>query len=170
MQGDRGVQQGVGAEGRDRVAAREDDRVARLDGLLPHRRQQIRIAAEGRRAARGRAVDEVGELVRIVAREEQPRTPNEEDLGLADARRVELVVHQDGAGRVEGHAPVLVAQAVRRAAVRVTEGLADGDLDPCGQVVLVLLSHEIRDLARDVRAGLPGRHDLAEEIEPALRA
>jgi hypothetical protein len=46
MKGHGRVQQGVGTERGDRVAAREDDRVAGLDGLLPHRGQEIHLAAE----------------------------------------------------------------------------------------------------------------------------
>ena len=64
-------------------------------------------------------MDEIRELVRVVAREEQPRAAHEEDLGLADVRRVQLVVHDHGARGVQGDATVLVAKAVGRSPIRV---------------------------------------------------
>ena len=64
-------------------------------------------------------MDEVRELSGLVPGQEEPRAPHKEDLRGADACRVELVVHYDGAGAVQRDAPVLIAKALRGAAVRL---------------------------------------------------
>jgi hypothetical protein len=114
-------------------------------------------------------VHEVRELARLVAGKEQSSTPNEEDLRRADPRRVKLVVHHDGARAMQGDASALIFEALRGAAIRLPERLAQRDLDPGGEVVVVLLPREVGDLLRDLAAGVPLlTRDLDQEIEAAL--
>ena len=115
---------------------------------------------------------EVRELARLIAGEEQPRPAHEKDVRRADPGRVELGVDDDRAGAMERDTAALVAEALRRAPVRLTEGAAKRDLDARGEVVVVLLLREIGDLASDIRARVRALLpcDLAKEVETALRA
>ncbi|OLD51758.1 MAG: hypothetical protein AUI58_06100 [Chloroflexi bacterium 13_1_40CM_2_70_6] len=170
VQRDRGVLECFRTEALGERARREDERVAGLDRLSPDVGQHIGLDPEGRGLPGGRAVDEVRELPGLVAGEEEARTPYEEDPGSADSRGVQLVVHDDRARAVERHAPALIAKTLRRAAVRLPQGAAQRDLDARRKVVVVLLAREVGDLARERSRGRGHRRDLAEEIEPALRA
>src|SRR6185503_17798744 len=114
-------------------------------------------------------MNEVGELAGLVARQEQPRATHEEDLRPADARRVQLVVHDDRARALERDGSAVLTEPLRRAAVGLTQGASERDLDARGEVVVVLLPRELGYLAGDLLRG-PGRRRLEQEIEPALRA
>src|SRR6266568_3950865 len=113
---------------------------------------------------------EVGELARFVAGKEQARASHEKDLRCADPRRVELIVHDDRARAVERDTSALIAKALCGAAIRLPQRLAKRDLDPRGEVVVVLLASEVGDLLRDVSAGVSLQTcDLAQEVEASLR-
>src|SRR2546425_9010042 len=113
---------------------------------------------------------EVRELAGFVAREEESRTPHEKNLRRADAGRVQLVVHDDRARAMKRDAPALIAEALRGPTVRLAQRLAEGDLDPGGKVVVILLTSEVGDLFGDVAAGVAViARDLAQEVEPPLR-
>src|SRR5206468_2307594 len=133
-------------------------------------RQDIRDAAERLGLASRGPMHEVRELTGFVARKEEPRAPHEKDLRGADPGRVELVVHDDRAGAMERDSPALIAQALRRPAIRLPQRLAERDLDPGGEVIVVLLTSEVGDLFRDVAAGgAVLARDLAQEVEASLR-
>ena len=71
---------------------------------------------------------------------------------------------------MQGHAPALIAKALRGAAIRLPQGLSERDLDPSGEVVVVLLPGEVSDLLRDIAAGVaPLARDLDQEVEASLR-
>src|SRR5882762_9637826 len=95
MERHRRVLQRIRTETLDERGAREDDRVARLDRLPPHLRQHVGIDSERYCFARRRLMDEVGELAGLVTWEEQPCAAHEEDLRATNARRVQLVVHDN---------------------------------------------------------------------------
>src|SRR6266550_4698584 len=116
-------------------------------------------------------MNEVRELAGLVTRKEEARAANEEDLCGADARRVELVVHDDRAGAVECDPTALIAKPLRGAAVGLAERLAQRDFDPRGEVVVVLLARQVRDLLGDVstRIGAVLTGHLAEKVEAAFR-
>ena len=154
MQGHRRVLERFGTEAIGERPGSEDERVSRFDALPPHVWQDIGLTTERGRLARRRAMNEVGELARLVAGEEEPRAANEEDLCGADARRVQLVVHDDRASAMERDAPPVIPKPLRRAAVRLAQRFAQRDLDPGREVVVVLLAREIRDLLGDVGAGV----------------
>ena len=167
---DRGILQRFGAEALDERARSQNERVARLDALAPHVGQHIGDAAERLCFPRRGAMYEVGELARFVAREEEASASHEKDLRCADPRRVELVVHDDRARAVECDTSALIAKALCGPAIRLPQRFAERDLDPRGEVVVVLLTSEVGDLLRDVAAGitvLP--RDLAQEVEAPLR-
>ena len=172
VQGHRGALQCLRAEPVDERARRDDERVARLDRLTPHLRHDVTVRAERRGLARARAMNEVRELPGLVAREKEPRAPHEEHLRRADARSVDLVVHDDRAGDVEADPRAAFLQLLIGAPIRLPQRASQAHLDAAGEVVVVLLLRKVGDLARDLHAGR-GRsraRDLAQQIEPSLRA
>ena len=111
-------------------------------------------------------MDEVRELTRLIAWEEQSRASHQKHLRRADSRRVQLVVHDHRARAVECDASALIAKALRGPTIRLPERLSQRDLDPRGEVVVVLLTSEVGDLPGDVRAGVPLlARDLAQKVE-----
>ena len=67
MQRDRRVLQRLGAESFDEATRRQDERVAWLDALTPHVRQDVSDAAQRLGLARRSPMDEVREFSRFVA-------------------------------------------------------------------------------------------------------
>jgi hypothetical protein len=74
-------------------------------------------------------MDEVGELPGLIAGEEESGTAHEEDLRAADPRGVELVVDDHGARALQRDGAAVLAEALRRAPVRLTECPPQRDLD-----------------------------------------
>ena len=170
MERDRGVQKRLRPKLLDESAAGQDDSVLRLDALLPDGGKEVGLRPERVRDSRGGPMDEVRELAWVVAGKEQAGPPHQEDLGGADTRRVERVIHDDRGGALERDPAVLIAELRGREAIRVAERLSQRDLDPRRQVVVVLVAHELGDLACDLRARPAGRDHLTEEVEAPFRA
>lgn len=168
VEGHRSRLQGVRTQPLDERSRGEDEGVARFDLLAPDRRQQVRLGAERRCLACGGAVHEVRELAGLDPRQEQPGMTDEEHLARADPCGVGLAPHHHGARAVQERCSTHLLEPLGRTAIGVPQRLAQRHLDPGGEVVVVLIPRQLRELARERHRARTAGGCLAQDVEASF--